>query len=334
MKIYRYLYISLLVVIISIADSVNAQDPHFSQFYANYLYLNPAFAGAVRCPRMTLNYRNQWPALGSAYVTYSASYDQHVDELEGGLGALLINDVQADGAITTTIINGIYTYTLNVNRTLSITGGFQATYIQKKLNWDFIFPDMMHPLYGPIFPTHEDFVPTDKKIGIWDFSTGFIGFTRRYFGGIACHHLTEPQESWRNSSSPVLPRKWTVHFGTEIPLRARRFKRGELSISPNILFQQQQNYQQMDYGIYLNRNSIVGGIWMRHNVFGKLAPHADSFIMLLGFIQSKIKFAYSYDLTISKLKNSTLGAHEVSFSMIFNCRQKRKKFRSISCPSF
>ena len=35
-----------------------AQDPHFSQFYANPLYLNPALTGSSIGPRYLLNYRN------------------------------------------------------------------------------------------------------------------------------------------------------------------------------------------------------------------------------------------------------------------------------------
>ena len=41
-----------------------AQDPEFSQFYANPLYLNPALAGVTICARANANYRNQWPAIG------------------------------------------------------------------------------------------------------------------------------------------------------------------------------------------------------------------------------------------------------------------------------
>jgi hypothetical protein len=54
-----------------------AQDPTFTQFYANPVYLNPALAGSSGCPRVALNYRNQWPQLTGNYVTYAASYDSY-----------------------------------------------------------------------------------------------------------------------------------------------------------------------------------------------------------------------------------------------------------------
>ena len=68
---------------------VEAQDPEFSQFYANPLYLNPAFAGTARCPRVSLNYRNQWPGISGTFITTSATYDQQVESLYGGLGLMV-----------------------------------------------------------------------------------------------------------------------------------------------------------------------------------------------------------------------------------------------------
>lgn len=324
----KKILICFFVITIGSVEYISAQDPEFSQFYANLLYLNPAFAGSVRCPRMILNYRNQWPALGSTYVTYNASYDQHVDVLGGGVGLLVFNDVQGEGALSKTYINGMYAYTLNVNRNFAVKGGFQASYIQSRLGNDFIYPDMLDPLYGVVRPTNENQTVFSK--GIFDFSAGLVGFSKNYFFGFSVHHLTQPSESFREASDAYIPRKYTVHFGSTIPIKSRNFRRGELSVAPNLLFQQQENFQQLNYGIYLNRKSIVVGAWTRHNFNG----HFDSFIMLVGYVQTKIKFAYSYDLTVSRLKNQTLGAHEVSFAYQFNCKQKRKKFRTISCPSF
>ncbi len=61
---YRRLIILLTAIItVLFTQTGQAQDPEFSQFYANPLYLNPALAGANICPRAILNYRNQWPGL-------------------------------------------------------------------------------------------------------------------------------------------------------------------------------------------------------------------------------------------------------------------------------
>ena len=78
-----------------------SQDPQFSQFYANPLYLNPAFAGSARCARFNLNYRNQWPAISGNFVTYSASYDQHLYPLQGGIGAIMYLDRAGNGTLQT-----------------------------------------------------------------------------------------------------------------------------------------------------------------------------------------------------------------------------------------
>src|SRR5262245_8045525 len=71
---------------------VKAQDPHFTQFYANPLYLNPAFAGSAHCPRINLNYRNQWPALQGQFITASVSYDQQIPSISSGIGLLALSD--------------------------------------------------------------------------------------------------------------------------------------------------------------------------------------------------------------------------------------------------
>ena len=67
---------------------IQAQDALFSQYYANPLYLNPAFAGTNVCPRLAFHFRDQWPSAPGTFMTYSASYDEHFDKLSGGVGVL------------------------------------------------------------------------------------------------------------------------------------------------------------------------------------------------------------------------------------------------------
>ena len=70
-------------------------------------------------------------------------------------------------------------------------------------------------------------------------------------------------------------------------------------------------------------------------VFKNATDNFDSFILMVGIIQETFKFGYSYDITVSNLKNSnTLGAHELSFTLFMPCRSRSKSFNTISCPQF
>jgi len=299
-----------------------AQDPEFTQFYANPLYLNPAFAGTARCPRLVMNYRNQWPALTGTFVTTSASYDQHVETISGGLGLLVTNDRAGKGTLTTTTISGIYSYQQAISRKFSLKAGFQATYFQKSLDWSKLtFGDMIDPRKGFIYETQD--IPRGGTVSNVDFSAGLLGFSEVYYVGVAVHHLTEPNESLIVGNSP-LPMKFTGHAGAVIPIDKRR-RYSESNISPNILYRRQGEFQQLNIGLYVNKGPLVGGIWYRFN---------DSFIALIGIQTDVIRFGYSYDVTVSDLTPATAGSHEVSMTIQFDCRPKRKKFRSISCPSF
>jgi len=306
------------------SDTVLAQDPQFTQFYANPVYLNPAFAGTARCPRMMMNYRNEWPALSGTFVTYSVSYDQHIDGLQGGIGVLILQDQAGEGTLNTTSGNIVYSYRLNVNRKFSIKAGFQAGYIQKTVDWDKLtFNDMIDPRYGFIYSTQETQVSDTR--GNLDLSAGVLGFSKRYFAGAAIHHLTQPKEGFIDQNMARLPMRITVHAGAIIPLDQTDMS----SISPNILYQKQQDHTQINVGIYIHKSAIVGGLWYR-----QAEKNADAFIALVGFQQGMVKFGYSYDVTLSKLSNASAGAHEFSFGLQFECRPRKRKFRAIDCPSF
>ncbi len=110
------------------------QDPTFSQFFSNRLYLNPAFAGASQCPKLTLNYRNQWPGIDNSFVTYAASYDQNIDEINGGIGVQLMSDRAGEGVLHTTSAASIYAYQFRDNRKFSIRAGFHASLVQKSID--------------------------------------------------------------------------------------------------------------------------------------------------------------------------------------------------------
>ena len=60
-----------------LATSAMAQDPHFTQYFASPLTLNPALTGLTQGDlRLAANYRSQWSSVSSnPYVTGTISFD-------------------------------------------------------------------------------------------------------------------------------------------------------------------------------------------------------------------------------------------------------------------
>ena len=136
------------VLVAGALNEAQAQDPEFTQYYANPLFLNPAFAGSDRCPRMTMAYRNQWPAMSGSYVTQAVSYDQHVNSIQGGLGFTVMHDQAGQNTLQTTRITGMYAYQQSLTRKLSMRAALEANYFQA-LDWsNLTFGDMIDPRRG------------------------------------------------------------------------------------------------------------------------------------------------------------------------------------------
>jgi len=328
---------SLIAALLIVGSVSYGQDPHFSQFYANPLYLNPALAGSAVCPRIILNFRDQWPAISGTFVTYSASFDMHIDKIAGGIGVLFMSDRAGEGTIVANSISAIYAYRLQVSRKFFMKAGAQATFTQKNLNWDKLtFGDQISDRFGFIYNTQEQRPSnSDLKKSYADFSAGLLGYGENWFVGFAAHHLTQPEEGFISLSK--LPIKFTAHAGAKIVFKNWVTKKGKRrkkniedpSISPNILYMHQAKFNQLNYGFYFNKWPFVGGLWFRQSF-----DNADALIALVGIQQEYFKLGYSYDLTISKLTNVTGGSHEVSFSWQFPCPLKKKRAKIINCPSF
>ncbi len=315
-------------------NAIFAQDATFSQYYGNPTYLNPALAGSKIAPRLTLNYRNQWPAIPSTFITYAATYDQFIEKISGGIAFMVMNDNQGDGTITSTSAAAVYSFRVNITREMTLNAGFQTTYIQNKLNWDkLIFGDQLERRIGQNLPLTDETIPDRLNYNMIDFSTGMLlGYKESMYFGVAFHHLNQPNNSFTSISDSRLDMKFTAHAGALIDLR-QGLEGGDIedmSISPNILYQQQGKFHQLNLGLSLNVFPMVIGAWFRHNF-----ENSDAVIGLIGFQHEKIKVGYSYDYTISSLSNSaTHGAHEISFAWLFNTRQKSFKHRAIKSPMF
>ncbi|MCH7535482.1 MAG: type IX secretion system membrane protein PorP/SprF [Bacteroidetes bacterium] len=301
-------------------SQIHAQDAQFTQFYANRLYLNPAFAGSERCPRMALNYRNEWPALNGQFVTYSASYDQYSDHLQGGIGLLMNYDNAGQGTLYTLNVSTMYAYQIVINRQLSLRVALEAGIHQKSLNWDkLVFGDQIDDRLGNTYVPTLEKQPNAKITP--DFAAGAIVFSETFFAGYSAHHITQPDEGFGGKS--ILPMKHTAHAGLIVPFNDDHH---DSFISPNIIFQAQGDFRELNLGVFVEKGPAVVGLWYRNR---------DAFIVLLGIHTDAWTIGYTYDVTTSKLNiQNSNGSHEISFGMKFPCKPSAKVFRLVNCPSF
>lgn len=320
----------LFAILISIQSQ--AQDPEFTQFYANPIYLNPAMAGTHGCPRLNMNYRNQWPSLSGAFVTNSISYDQFVNTVQGGVAVLITNDMAGKNTLNWTTVNLAYSYHLQVNRKFTMLFGAQAGWNQKFLDWSKLsFGDQIDPRRGFVYQTGD--LPRGNLNGNWgtkgffDASAGIVGYSKNFYVGFAAKHLNTPEESLilNPQGDSRLPMRFTGHMGANIEFGKGSQYQNVTAISPNVIYSYQDGFMQINIGTYIKYGAFTAGGWLRAR---------DAFILLIGIDTGSFKFGYSYDVTVSKLTNASGGSHELSMGFNFSCKSPVQKFRTISCPSF
>lgn len=335
---YRMLICCILLQVVAIfwSKTTFAQDAVFSQFYANRLYMNPAFAGTTAMPKIHLNFRDQWPAMNHAYVSYSASYDQYFEKANSGIGLLFVGDNAGSGIYRTIAVGAIYSYQVNLSDAFAMKFGLQADFHQKTLDWNrLLFLDQIDPVTG-FYDPGNNLNPTgetasfDNNRSYADVHAGVLAFSERFFIGGTVKHINQPVESFTVDFTSRLPMRYSVHAGA----RLGDLENGENSVtlSPNIMYTQQARFRQLNAGSYLKIGYFLGGLWYRYNL-----NYSDAVIFLLGAQKNIFTFGYSYDLTLMDLAGQTGGAHELSVILNFDDMENNNKgksfYKSLQCPS-
>jgi len=327
--------ILLLVLSGMLSVSMPGQDPIFSQFYAAPLQTNPAFAGVTDGPRISLNYRNQWPNWPNAYITYSATYEQPVDALSSGFGLRILSDEAGDGIYRTNQIAGTYSYEVAASRDLFFKIGFEVGVFQQRIAWyQLIFGDQLDPINGfnteNGVPFTEEQRPPNESVSSLDIGTGLLVFYNNFYGGISVKHLNRPNENVLpidQNLSIGRPQRLTVHGGAQISLQPGNKREGAAFISPNFLYINQGNASQLNIGAYAGHESVFGGLWYRMT-----GDNVDAAIFLVGYKVGKLRIGYSYDLTVSGLSAGvTGGSHELGLSLTFDNSERRRRNRYSDC---
>jgi type IX secretion system PorP/SprF family membrane protein len=324
--------IYLIFLLFYIAVDCFGQDPTFSQFYANALYLSPSFAGATAQYRLGVNYRDQWPSIPGKFRTYSISFDKAMPNFNSGIGILATYDVAGTGDMSTTNIGLLYSYDFNLN---------QEWHVRPGVNFKFYYQGL--DIYKLIFnsqitgsgTTQQISPPPFDNVADVDFATSALFYNDRTWAGFTLDHLLSPRTSFYGNDA-VVPVKFNLYGGFQVLNKSRLRQKMQEVMSIALNFQKQSKFYQTDIGLYYFKNPLIFGLWYRGIPF-VTSQAGDAIIGLIGIKTDLVHIGYSYDFTISNLITSTAGAHEISLIYEFNTMslsQSRRRIRAIPCPEF
>ncbi len=321
---------------------VKAQDPQYSQYYANSLYLSPGFAGAEQKTRGIFATRYQWPSLDASFITYTASFDHYFSQYNSGVGVIFNSDVATAAKLKTTEAGVQYAFQANLSKKLVFRPGIQLSYVSRSINYNKLTFGTQYTDNG--FnggSSGENF--NQNTISYADISSGGVLYSDSYWLGVSAHHLNRPNQSFINGESR-LPTKFSFFGGVKFsftPAWRKRYKDSdeEKSLSPTFLYKMQGKSDQLDVGLYGRYNKAIAGMWYRGlpvKVYKPEKSNHDALVFLVGFVHNGLNIGYSYDLTISKLTHASGGSHEISivYSVKTNHKKKKKIMKMLPCPKF
>jgi len=341
MKFFKQI-ISVAACSLYLIPCAFTQDLHFSQFMNSPLSTNPANTGFIPGGdyRLGINYRNQWSSVMTVpYQTMSAFGDLQLMQGENGwlgAGGLILHDVAGSGNLTSTKIYASVAYhqTLNLASLLSL--GFNIGYANKQINTSNLkFPDQFD---GHFFDNH---LPTSvvldrNNISYLDLQAGmnyaFFPNENTYMNaGFSTHHINRPRESFFDAAQGV---------DNRIPMRHTAFINGSFKlneqwiINPNSYFSLQAKSYEWLIGANAHYNLsgdgekiLIGGIYYRSS---------DAVIPMIGIGLKDYTFSFTYDATVSTLKNynNTRGAFEFSLVKQGVFQKFNGSRRDFICPRF
>lgn len=321
---------------------LQAQDPHFSQFYASPLTLNPAIAGTYNGTfRISTLYRDQWrSAIDTPLRTFAMSGDVKFDVKYGannlpdavGLGITFFGDrVSSYDYNTNQILLTAAYHKVIDKRTKQYLGiGVQGGVFQKSISYeDLTFQDQFNAVDGYTLETGEFLPPNNKSFT--DLSIGLhysITPTKKtnFHAGLGYFHINQPNLSYFNTPdiigaeinrSDILHAKWSVYAGAS-------FRTGDrMTLQPRINALSQGPYSEVNLGAtFRYKLSRTAGQYLLFGPYirgakGLQGTSMEALILMAGIEMNNFIIGMSYDQNFSRLLNSRKSLSSFEISLIY-----------------
>ena len=314
------------------------QDLHFSNHEYTPMYINPALSGKFNADaRFSLAHRNQWSSVTTPYETMAFTAETSrlfaTNTLGGGLS--MYRDVAGDSRFTNLKVDLAlsYSFVLDERRTHAISLGLQGGINQFSLDYSKLRYDVQYDPdvgFNPNLPTLE-FFSTDAVLNP-SFSFGAVYHFRhpKYSiqTGFGLYNLLEPTLNFYETADNPYEKRVNIHFQGEIALSDFHY------LIPSFLISEAQTLSETIAGIswryVLEQNRI-----RKHFESGIRFRSSDALILTTGYHVNGLTGIISYDLNVSKLKESSNGFGAYELILIYELDRKAATIRKFkSCPVF
>lgn len=301
-------------------------DPHFSQYYAYPMWLNPGLTGAIDGDyRVTGIYRNQWGNINNGFSTPGVSADMVTDK-NINLGVNLLNQTAAGGAynylngylsvaytglrfgkqghqrVSIGISGGVINRKFNPSK---FTSGAQFNELTNSLDLSVPMDDILAKNSAMTFDAgagvmYFDAAP-DKKVNI--------------FAGFSAFHLTQPDDPFiSGKEGKGLPVRYTLHGGARISVS------DVFSLTPNVLYMRQGKSEEKMFSLYGQlsaSNSTDFLLGANYRLKDAISPY-------IGLYHNNFMLGLSYDVNTSDLSKMVGNANSFELSLTFTGRKSAK----------
>lgn len=307
--------IAFLLLIVTCITALPQQDPVSSQYMFNTLTYNPGVAGTSGMICATALNRQQWVGFKGAPSTtvFNVAAPVSLFKRKHGVGIVIeSDDVGFDNDLN---LSGIYTYLIDLNiGKLGI--GINLGMISKSLDPEWYIPDgdqFTPPEQDPLIPvTKENFIAFDAGAGLYLMAD-------RYYAAVSVTHLNQPKIRYTKEGgddvTTYVSRHYYLTAGYNIQLSNPSFE-----ILPSIFAYSDGKAIQF---------SITSLVRYNKKVWGGVSYRAgDALIGMAGLeLYNGLRIGYAYDFTLSDIRRTTSGSHELMVNYCFDISLGRSPMR-------
>lgn len=273
-------------------NSFAQQDPHFTQFFDNTLFINPAYAGSKDVLNITSLHREQWVGFNGRPVSTTLSVHSPLSYKSIGLGITYVNDNV--GPVKQNLFYGDFSYSLRFKNKSKLAFGLKAGLNLINIGSNSLNtttdsdPNLINNVRNQVNP---------------NFGFGVYYHTPKWFIGASTPKLIE--QSYDGSKTNMERRHYFAHVGGVINMGAQWKLRpiAQVKFTP---------------GAPMSLDASVAGIYNERFYIGALYRLDAAIGAFVQFqISPQFKAGFATDFGTQEIRNYNYGTFEVMLSYDF-----------------